>query len=75
MKCVAALTLLGVALVVGTAEALPTPAPDDELPRPRFVVLGQQGVGKSSLGNALLGIDNTLDDARERAKSPFKVPV
>ena len=29
-----------------------------QLPRPRFVMLGQQGVGKSSIANSLLGYDN-----------------
>merc|ERR1719342_1559581 len=44
----------------------------DELPRPRFVVLGQQGVGKSSLSNALLGYDNTATK-KERSQSPFQI--
>ena len=44
----------------------------DDLPRPRFVVLGQQGVGKSSLSNALLGYDNTATK-KERSQSPFQV--
>jgi len=44
----------------------------DELPRPRFVVLGQQGVGKSSLSNALLGYDNTATK-KQRSQSPFEI--
>merc|ERR1711892_511506 len=44
----------------------------DDLPRPRFVVLGQQGVGKSSLSNALLGYDNTATK-KQRFQSPFDV--
>ena len=44
----------------------------DKLPRPRFVVLGQQGVGKSSLSNALLGYDNTATK-KQRSQSPFEV--
>jgi len=44
----------------------------DDLPRPRFVVLGQQGVGKSSLSNALLGYDNTATK-KERSQSPFQI--
>merc|ERR1712106_429083 len=44
----------------------------DELPRPRFVVLGQQGVGKSSLSNALLGYDNTATK-KQRSQSPFVI--
>jgi len=45
----------------------------DELPRPRFVVLGQQGVGKSSISNALFGFDNTASSKRKRKQSPFKI--
>jgi N-acetylneuraminic acid mutarotase len=45
----------------------------DELPRPRFVVLGQQGVGKSSISNALLGFDNTAGSTQQRRQSPFKI--
>jgi len=44
----------------------------DDLPRPRFVVLGQQGVGKSSISNALLGFDNTATK-KQRAQSPFEI--
>jgi len=38
-------------------------------------MLGQQGVGKSSLANALLGFDNlaSLSDKRERKRLPFKI--
>ena len=45
----------------------------EELPRPRFAVLGQQGVGKSSISNALLGFDNTASSRMQRKESPFKV--
>merc|ERR1712055_406680 len=61
---------LGLVVILGVGLNLVS---GEELPRPRFVVLGQQGVGKSSLGNALLGIDNTSDDAQERSQSPFKI--
>jgi len=55
-------TLLATGLVLG-----------DDLPRPRFVVLGQQGVGKSSISNALLGYDNTASLQQQRKQSPFKI--
>jgi len=45
----------------------------EELPRPRFVVLGQQGVGKSSISNAFLGFDNTASSRKQRKQSPFKI--
>ena len=37
-----------------------------KLPRPRFVMLGQQGVGKSSIANSLLGYDNLLEVERNK---------
>jgi len=55
-------TLLSIGLVLG-----------DDLPRPRFVVLGQQGVGKSSISNALLGFDNTANSKQQRKQSPFQI--
>merc|ERR1711915_40587 len=63
--------LLGGSLLVVTLFTLGT-IHADELPRPRFVVLGQQGVGKSSLSNALLGYDNTATK-KERSQSPFQI--
>ena len=38
-------------------------------------MLGQQGVGKSSLANTLLGFDNlaSLTDKKVRKKLPFKI--
>ena len=46
------------------------------LPRPRFVMLGQQGVGKSSIANSLLGYDNLSEVGKkksERKELPFAV--
>jgi len=57
---------LGVLLSLG-------PVLGDEFPRPRFVVLGQQGVGKSSISNALLGFDNTAMRKIQRKQSPFQI--
>jgi len=48
-------------------------ASDEGLPRPRLVVLGQQGVGKSSISNALLGYDNTAIRKAVRKQSPFQI--
>ena len=41
----------------------------------RFVMLGQQGVGKSSIANSLLGYDNlaNLGKKKNRKKVPFAV--
>ena len=47
-----------------------------KLPRPRFVMLGQQGVGKSSIANSLLGFDNLAEAGKkkkERKDLPFAV--
>jgi putative ribosome biogenesis GTPase RsgA len=40
-------------------------------------MLGQQGVGKSSLANTLLGFDNlaSLSDKKIRKSLPFKGPI
>jgi hypothetical protein len=38
------------------------------LPRPRFVMLGQQGVGKSSIANSLLGYDNLKHVGKKKNK-------
>ena len=46
------------------------------LPRPRFVMLGQQGVGKSSIANSLLGYDNLAEVGKKkknRKELPFAV--
>ena len=46
------------------------------LPRPRFVMLGQQGVGKSSIANSLLGYDNLAEVGKKKSKRkdlPFAV--
>ena len=60
---------LGLVVILGVGLSFVS---GEELPRPRFVVLGQQGVGKSSLSNALLGYDNTATK-KQRAQSPFDV--
>ena len=43
------------------------------LPRPRFVMLGQQGVGKSSIANSLLGFDN-LAEVGKKKKNRLELP-
>ena len=43
------------------------------LPRPRFVMLGQQGVGKSSIANSLLGYDN-LAEVGKKKKNRLELP-
>ena len=46
------------------------------LPRPRFVMFGQQGVGKSSIANSLLGFDNLAEvgkKKKDRMELPFAV--
>jgi len=60
------LLLAGLFLSVAVAKK------DKDLPRPRFVVLGQQGVGKSSISNALLGYDNTATK-KQRSQAPFEI--
>ena len=65
---------LGLVVVLVVGLGLGSAQTNDEgLPRPRFLVLGQQGVGKSSLSNVLLGYDNTATDKKTRRKVPFKV--
>merc|ERR1719228_500333 len=61
-----------VLLLAGLFLSIAVAKKDKDLPRPRFVVLGQQGVGKSSLSNALLGYDNTATK-KERSQSPFQI--
>ena len=46
---------------------------EGNLPRPRFVMLGQQGVGKSSIANSLLGFDN-LAEVGKKKKNRLELP-
>ena len=50
----------------GVEEAAGPESTASSLPRPRFVMLGQQGVGKSSIANSLLGFDNLANIGKKK---------